>query len=335
MTAKKRLTRVLGPAVAAWVAVAFGVVSPGQSTPERPMSNPAVSRSTPRFLPLPGKAVGVLVGDAQALLAQEGRFGPADAVCFSRGGGSYRWMYVLAKGGTGGESLMFGGQTFDHLVLANPQTLRPWGVTAPYSLVEVVVNGGRGSGEPEDSFAATDLKVLDGSQTYPLKVAEVIRDLRRRYAASLRQQKGIAAELNKIQKSALGNRKPTGPREQTDTIYVTWLTEAERLRVEFRTQIRDGAYQYGRGIEPTRDDSPRADGPPPPEESPRDPGQRYGTSIGIITGMVYEVSKAGQLELSQPISLRPFVEELPPPGMAPPGALPPGVAPPVATPPAP
>src|SRR5262249_8856648 len=46
---------------------------------------------------LKGKAVGILVSDVKAMMAQEGRGGPADAMGFSAGGYSYRWIYVPAE----------------------------------------------------------------------------------------------------------------------------------------------------------------------------------------------------------------------------------------------
>ena len=49
---------------------------------------------------------------------------------------------------------------------------------------EVTVNDGLGS-PPEDSFVATDIKVLDGTPDYPLKVAEVIAAMKKRHAEYL------------------------------------------------------------------------------------------------------------------------------------------------------
>src|SRR5262245_10615649 len=47
-----------------------------------------------KHMPLKGGAVGVLVADAQPMLATEGRSGPADQLCFSTAGCSYRVVYV-------------------------------------------------------------------------------------------------------------------------------------------------------------------------------------------------------------------------------------------------
>ena len=322
MTTPKRRAGGLRQAAAA-IAVAIALAVAGLSASEGPVSPHQPPTATPVFLPLPGKAVGVVVSDAQAVLRREGRYGPEDVACFARGEASYRWFYVPARGGAGGEALVLGvgesgGKTrsFNNLVMATTQTLRPWSVTTPYALVEVVVNGGLGS-PPEEGFAATDLKVLDGSSRYPIKVAEVIRDLRTRYRAEHDARKGLTEAMEEARKRALKDRKPTGPREQADTMYVTWLPDREVLRVEFRTEVRDGAYHYGRGVERAGADNPRSDVPPPEKSSPRDPGIRHGTSFGIVTGMVYEVSRDGTIGPGRPLPPRPFAQEIPPPGSAP------------------
>src|SRR5437764_6233673 len=49
-----------------------------------------------KHAPLAEKVIGVLVADAGPVLQTEGRTGPADQLCFGRGGNSYRWVYVPA-----------------------------------------------------------------------------------------------------------------------------------------------------------------------------------------------------------------------------------------------
>ena len=51
-----------------------------------------------------------------------------------------------------------------------------------------------------------------------------------------------------------------------------WLPERAVLRVEVRTEIRNGEYRYGRGVERIGEDNPRSEVPPPEKQSPRDPG---------------------------------------------------------------
>jgi hypothetical protein len=61
---------------------------------------------------------------------------------------------------------------------------------------------------------------------------------------------------------ALGDGKPTGPKETAEVMLVTWAAETERLRVTFRTTVTDGAYQFGNGAEVR--DPPALPALPPP-----------------------------------------------------------------------
>ena len=92
------------------------------------------------------------------------------------------------------------------------------------------------------------MKRLDGTKAYPLKVAQVVADLRKRYQRHLQnEKKAIDAALQKEQKTALKDRKSTGPRQTEELFYITWLPESQHLRVHFRTRVSDGAYQMGGG----------------------------------------------------------------------------------------
>jgi hypothetical protein len=325
MTTPRRSFLSLGLAACLWTTVAAGL-----SASEALMSPLDDPPSPPHYLPLPGKAVGLVVFDARGVLEREGRYGPADAACFARGEASYRWFYVPARGGVQGELQSFGVgepggkvQEFDNMVMATPRSLKPWGVVGPFALVELEVNKGQGS-RAEEQFAATSLRVLDGSAQYPIRVAEAIAAVRNRHEAALRARKGLEEEMDKARRQALNDGRPTGPREQTTWVYATWLPSREVVRVELRTEIRDGAYSYARGIEPIGPDNPRSDVAPPEKESPRHPGIRHGTSYGIVLGAVYEISKDGNVGPAQPRTMRSFLQKLPPPGSAAPG----GAAPP-------
>jgi hypothetical protein len=301
----------------------FAVAAPDPGAPEDPMNELTSTIPTRKFQPLPGKAIGVLVSDVKAVMCREGRSGPSDALGFSRGGDSYRWVYVPVKEKPGLGTLVVpagekGEKTkqFHNLSLATPQTVRQLGITQPYTLVEVEVNGGLGS-PAEESFVATHIQVLDGTEKFPLKVAEVMNQLHRRYEAYLqKEQKEIEATLKEAQKKALGERKPTGSRETSQLVYVAWLPETQQLRVTFQTRVSDGAYSYGRGIEPARKDGPRSQVVPDGAKPAQSQGVRFGTMFCVELGMTYKVSKTGKLERSQPEPIRVFIEEIPPPGGA-------------------
>jgi hypothetical protein len=285
-----------------------------------------------KYQSMPGKVIGVLVSDVRAMMGQEGRGGPADAFGFSSGGGSYRWVYTpvkekplitnfQVKAGPKGDTI----QTYPSLSLANPETVKQWGVPGGNVLVEVEVNGGAGA-PAEEGFVATNMKVLDDSKEYPLKVAKVLADLNKRYQAWRKEhQKELDTALSDSQTKALKkDEKATGPRETQELVYVTWMPKEERLVVRFRTTITDGAYMYTEGgvrPGPFPLPPPPAKGKPalqavayfPPPPPPRPVKVRYGTTFGIEFGMGYEVSKKGNVEKTLKLPPEAFKKELPPP----------------------
>jgi hypothetical protein len=286
----------------------------------------------PQFHPLPGRVVGVLVSDARRVLASEGRSGPPDGLCFSSGGGSYRWVYLQVPGkpaigsltlpvGEKGEAL----EKFDRLSMASRATVKPLGVTAPYTLVRVEVNGGRGS-PATDRFVATQLEVLEGTDQYPIHVAAEIESLKSRahtLLAEERHRSDLEAGMARAEAQALKGRTPAGPRETTEDLYVTWeLRPPERLLVEFRIRVSAGIFRSGRGTDVVPPGQPGAAPQPPP----LDPATRYGTLFGVETTVVFEVNPATHGVSERVLPVRTFVQELPPPQGS--GAVPLPVLPP-------
>lgn len=296
-----------------------------------------------------GKAVGILLTDGQPVLSVEGRSGPADQLVFSASGNSYRWVYVPTQDnpqitnlqvpvGDKGEKAVYAA-----LNLANPRSVLPWAVTQPYALVEIEVNGGRGS-PAGDSFVATEIKVIEGSKDFPLKVADVVKQVKARYEEYLGKQKDAIDKAMKDQQQKALNGKPvTGPRERKDLMYLTWLPESSTLRVHFRTTISDGAYSLvGGGIDNKRP-FPL---PPPPKRKvlPRDPGSvvfidpeefvlraappknfavKVGTTFGIEFGQAYIVNKTGEVTGTESLPIEPFTQSLnAPPGFGGPRPVP-------------
>lgn len=266
----------------------------------------------PGFRRLPGRAVGILSKAVPAVLAAEGRSGPPDALVFSSGGGGERWVYVpdreaprigtlsVPVPGAGGRAEL---ERFDGLSLATPETVKRWGVTRPIALVEVEVNGGRGSPAGADRFVATSIKRLDGTPDYPLKPEEVVAALRARHEARLREpaeQAAIEREMEAARRKALGDARPTGPRESVETTRVTWLPDSARLRVEIRARITDGSYRSGQGTRPSTGAPPR-------------PATRYGTAFGVEVGTIYEVDPTGREVSSRAVPPQTFFAHLAPP----------------------
>jgi hypothetical protein len=323
---------------AALVALLAGLAwaSPGLTDPpaDEPVKDRAGFLPSRKQEPLKGTAVGVLVYDGQPVLSTEGRSGPADQLCFSANGNSYRWVYVPTTERPQisnlrvpvGEKENGEFQVYPALDMARPRSVTPWGITEKYTLVEVEVNGGKGSPKG-DSFVATKLKALDGSKAYPLRVPEVIKRLKERYAAHVKDLgKTVEAEMAKAQKKAIKDAKATGPREQAELMYVTWMLDTERLVVRFRTKITDGQYTFieGGGIRPRGPQLPGAGKllrklPPPPPFPRR---FKTGTSFGVEFGMAYEVTKEGKVVRTQSLPIEPFEQRLPPPPRIGPGPRP-------------
>jgi hypothetical protein len=281
-----------------------------------------------KYQPLPGKVVGVLVSDVVRFMATEGRSSRADAQGFSAGGNSYRWIYVpdnvnpairnfRVKIGAKGE----GSKIYPGLSMCAPPAVRTtWGIDVPYALVEAQVNDGEGA-PAEQTFVATNMKRLDGTPAFPAKLPDVVNDLKKRYAASLKdRQKKIDEALAEVQKKHLKNRKVTGPKQTEELFYITYLPDSQRVRVCFRTKISDGSYQYmdvGRGRPiplpvPPRDKGPFFRPPPPP---PPFPGfkVRYGLTFGVELGLAYEVDKNGKVVKIEKLAVESFAQETPPP----------------------
>jgi hypothetical protein len=338
---------VCAAAVLAVVATTAALADP----PAEPVKDRASFIPVRKNVPVRGTAVGVLVHEAQPVLSLEGRSGPADQVCFSAGGNSYRWIYVAPMGAPGeisglkvpvGERENAEFATFASLNLARLSQLRGWGVTAPYTLVEVEVNGGQGSPR-NDSFVATKIKVLEGTKEYPLAAADAVKQMKARYETFVQEQaKAIDAALAEAQKKAIKDGKATGPRERQEVVYVTWLPESERLSVRFRTKVSDGQYQFvgggARPIDPPplpvkpglpinnikpglpEQAGPARFPPPPPREFEK---VRVGTTFGVEFGMAYEVAKDGKLVRVQSLPFENFQQTLqPPPGVGGPGPRP-------------
>jgi hypothetical protein len=285
----------------ALVVLAVGTADPDEMVMDRSAFIPRM-----KFAPLPGAALGILASDWRTLLAEEGRSGPGDVLAFSTGGASYRWVYLPVMDKPTATNLrVHTGQgdavkVYPSLSLANPSTLKPLGIEVPFALVEVEVNDGLAS-PADQTFVATKIKRLDGTPEYPLRVPGVVAQLHKRYQDhTAAQQKAITDALAEAQKAALKDRKPTGPRESVEQLYLTWLPDVQRLRVHFRTRITDGAYQTVVSGVPA--------GPRPPKAR----GVRTGPTFGIEFGQGYEMDKQGKLVKTVTLPIQTFQRELAP-----------------------
>jgi hypothetical protein len=256
--------------------------------------------TTPRYEPLPGTAIGVLVLDSQPLGEREGRTGPPDAVAFVRGADSFRWLYLPSRADDlDSDEMTFGlgpdgkrQQTF-RVRLATRPLVEELGMTGPFHLIEVEVNDGGGSG-PEESFVATKLKRLDGTREFDFRPVDLIKELTKQAQKHFAEKKGLIAEKMAVARKSAGNgRSPTGPEETTDEVLVTWMPNEERLQIVFRRRVTNGFYVVGQGA-----------------EGPNSTPTRGGLQFGAIGGIVYEVSKTGRTEKSSAREFKPFTLDL-------------------------
>jgi len=274
-----------------------------------------VNRVTaPVFPPLPGKVVGVLTADIQRSTAAEGRIGPPNAIGFVAGPGSYRWLYLRNQGKSDeSESVTVPvgpeaeKKRFTNVRLTTVDDLKRLGEDA-YALVVVEVNEGLGSPKGADSFVASTIRRIDGGDGYPFNVGREVANLRDRYQTNIKNRSSeLAAALEKLAREVLGTRPMTGPRETETSTYVTWLADQNRLRIDFRTRVTDGAFGYGSGIE---QGTGRAGAPADKR------GARFGTLVGVEAGEAFEVSPTGKVERDTPLPLRTFTYEFPRPRSA-------------------
>jgi hypothetical protein len=273
-----------------------------------------------KHVPLSGKVIGVLVYDAQPVLSLEGRSGPANQFCLAYNGGSYRWVYVPVKENPliGSLNIAVGDKgerkRFDNLSMANPQTLSQWDIKGKYALVEIDVNGGLGS-PAADALVATHMRQLDGTKEFPFKLEELIEDLQKKYDQQLKDQvRQIDAAMEKAASEAINDGKATGPRERVQVMYVTWISETERLRIHFRTTIMDGNYKYAGGVNVDFGARTIASRPPVRATAMANPplpnGLRQGKQFGIEFGTAFEISKTGKIEKTLSLPIESFQRDL-------------------------
>src|SRR5262249_30043277 len=148
-----------------------------------------------------------------------------------------------------------------------------------------------------DSFVATQIRVLEGSKEYPLNTEKVIAQIKAKFAEYHdKSAKAVEEAMDRAARWAIGDRKPTGPRQNEKLMYVTWMPETERLRVSIQVKLTDGDYQFVEG--PVR---PGEEGKVPPmkgtvEGQTQGPAKvRTGTAFAITIGVMYEIDKQGKL----------------------------------------
>lgn len=257
------LKQLCASALALLALVSFAAVIPTAPAPA-PKELPARQADVETLWPthqcqaLPGKAVGVLVGEGGEGVYFCGPAANTDLAfdentrrSFSRDAQNYREFAVpAADEGDGKPGEVRGGERGEWLIpfpaLAAPTAtnLARWGMPAGYCLVEVDVNHGLGAPQEEGAFVATHIRVVEGSEEYPLRVTRCVAETKKLY------RKYLDGEVRRIDSLVEVPRKEgvvilTPPDELTTVPHVTWLSGTGRLRVVYSTPV----IRAGRGDE--------------------------------------------------------------------------------------
>jgi hypothetical protein len=308
------LSGFLVVALTVFVALVPGWAAPAPEVAEETFKDrrPFIPRSD--YQPLQGKVIGVLASDVAGVMSHEGRHGFPDAYGFGMNGNSYCWVYVPAadqgivknlqvKTGERGDEV----KVYPKLNMANPETVKQWGFTSGYALVEIEVNDGLGA-PADESFVATKMTRLDGTKDYPFKVAEVVDAARKQYDGWMRDHERVVKDAmaqaqTKAVKEVNKDAKPT-PREPYTIMYVTWMTDTQKLQVRFLTRMSAEVFQEGPlTIDVGPDDDPKLPRRPPKEF-------RAGIVFGIEFGVAYEISRSGIVEKILKLPIKSFEDLL-------------------------
>jgi len=263
--------------------------------------------SSPRFEPLPGKAVGVLVGDPQA--RRTGWTGPEDAAGFACGEGGYRRVYVPCSADSADRVSLFllvgkdgkERRRFSPIELLRRPLLKERGLDPAFQLVEVVVNEGAGSPDT-DTLVASHITPLDGTRDYPLQVAPTVDKLKKRFATLMRKKAGaLGTAMDREQRKVIGEKEPTGPRREADSLAVTWLPRSEELRVDLSHTLTASLSSSGKGTRRLVASRGKAGNNLP-----------FGTTFGVEARVTYKVSKKGDISAA-PLKISPVRTVVPPP----------------------
>lgn len=317
-----RKTFSLGNWLAALTLSVSAIATPGGLVCQKPVRDPNLKaqEALPHsdFHALGARAVGLFVGDMVEANQWEGRYS-SDPTAIGLGADRSSYRYVLFQDkslhSTEFQFIPVGniplGQPgakeekwFD-LVMANPETIRPWNVKGKYALVEVEVNDGKMSPARTDRFVATKVTQLDRTAQYPLDASATVEALASCGDHFLAQYEPfLKAKMNESQVLALGAKQPSGPEESAKVLLPTWLTKEGLLEVRVYYQRTNGDYHLGCGAPGCT------------------PSMRYGQQFGIRLLVSYLVDRNGRVVKATMSSVETFKRFLPPPPAPPRGPRP-------------
>lgn len=266
-----------------------------------------------KFPATPGRLIMALTADMatiQPLGQYDGRYNKLQEAerhfseaCLSANGATCRWIHVPVDAdpsfslkvpvGAKGEL-----HTYPKLRAANLELLKRWDLKERYALVEVEVSEGQGTPAGAEALVVTGMKVLDGSKDFPIRLAEVVSALERKYEAALAdREKEIVAGLEKAHADVTANVRDEAIAKDTrrrgralQLVYVTWMEETKRVSVRFLTRIEGGVLVGAEGGTGARF---------------RMPSLAWGVELGLC----YEVSPAGKVEKVLTLPAGPYKQE--------------------------
>ena len=136
------------------------------------------------------------------------------------------------------------GYTLSGSRALGPKIKNPYGLTEPAHLVEVEVNGGRGRVPRNDvHFVITDLRILEGTEVFPYKLADVLSALREQYDMCITHPehslKGAMRRADdRIEEGRDEPLPGAGHPLRIDAIYATWDDQRGTLIVYFETRVK-------------------------------------------------------------------------------------------------
>ncbi|MGL4550602.1 MAG: hypothetical protein ACRC33_05400 [Gemmataceae bacterium] len=265
------------------------------------------SADEPASSPLPGKVVGILVGDARAIGLDEGD--EQNAAVFVEGKGPPRRLYVPASPESPDKTTIFVAvgkdgkkrQSFPDVELLRRPLLKKLGLKPGFQLVEVEVNGGAGC-PATPFFVASSIKVLDNTRDFPPAVGPTVSKVRKGFVELLgTKTAALDVAFEAAQKAAIDDEKPNVPREAKDGVSVTWLPAAEAVQVEVTRRITSGMSSRGEGIRPREAGLPG--------------GRPFGVTFGVEAKVIYTLKKTGEVSASE-LTITPIRSGTPPPRRA-------------------
>lgn len=187
--------------------------------------------------------------------------------------------------------------------MLDDKNIGQFGITKPYSLVEMNISPM--SNTDKNMIHVKDIRVLDKTPEFPVDVAKTIAAFQQDFE-QYRQANIYKAdsEIAALKMQVIPDSKLTGPREQQDYSYITWLAQEQVLQVKMVTHVTNGEYGYGWGM----------------KTPPGSLAARYGTIIIADLEVDYEVLKSGKISKRILIPIHGYYYKIPPPP-SPPMAL--------------